>query len=288
MRVESKKYMISENKKLHIVLPLLIAAFSVVVFLFLSQKDAEAPVVATTEKEDEMVTEAPLPTPPLFEYIEVMQSCGPYHGGECLNARSGPGTEFPSITTLRKGVVLKVSGKEIVNGTTWYKVVFDEWLRYYDRLPQELYVSADFVRHFTDEGPRTTPKENLATSTKRILIDISTQTLAAYEGDTLFMWAPVSTGVSATPTARGTFWIFRKTPSRYMQGPIPDVSEKIYDLPGVPWDLYFTEEGAVIHGAYWHDHFGKPWSNGCVNLSPENAQKLYYWADVGVPVFIEE
>lgn len=66
------------------------------------------------------------------------------------------------------------------------------------------------------------------------------------------------------------------------------MSDQYYDLPGVPWDLYFTRNGDVIHGAYWHDKFGEPWSHGCVNLPVEQAMKLYKWAEVGVPVTVKE
>ena len=111
--------------------------------------------------------------------------------------------------------------------------------------------------------------------------------LYAYDGEILFMTEPISTGLNLTPTPRGTFTIFKMTPSRFMQGPIPDVSDQIYDLPGVPWNLYFTEDGAVIHGAYWHDHFGKRWSHGCVNLPPQKAKELYFWADIGISVNVK-
>ena len=73
-----------------------------------------------------------------------------------------------------------------------------------------------------------------------------------------------------------------------MQGPLLGVSDQYYDLPGVPWDLYFTEQGGAIHGAYWHDKFGKRWSHGCVNLPLEEAKKLYEWADVGTPVVVRD
>ncbi|MCE9517387.1 L,D-transpeptidase, partial [Candidatus Nomurabacteria bacterium] len=59
-------------------------------------------------------------------------------------------------------------------------------------------------------------------------------------------------------------------------------------LPGVPWDLYFSADGAVIHGAYWHENFGEKWSHGCVNLAPETARILYQWVDVGAPVIIQD
>jgi hypothetical protein len=109
----------------------------------------------------------------------------------------------------------------------------------------------------------------------------------AYDGDELFMQEPISVGLEGTPTPRGTFKVYTMIPSRYMQGPIPEVSDQYYDLPGVPWNLYFTKDGAVIHGAYWHDHFGQPWSHGCVNLPPQKAKELYLWADIGTTVTVQ-
>jgi lipoprotein-anchoring transpeptidase ErfK/SrfK len=83
--------------------------------------------------------------------------------------------------------------------------------------------------------------------------------------------------------------VYKKTPSRYMQGPLPSIpGYQYYDLPGVPWNLYFTPEGAVIHGAYWHTSFGSPYSHGCVNLWPNDARTLYMWADLGTTVVVED
>ena len=96
----------------------------------------------------------------------------------------------------------------------------------------------------------------------------------------------ISTGLELSPTPAGTFTIFKKTPSRYMQGPLPGFTD-YYDLPGVPWNLYFTQQGAVIHGTYWHDSFGQPYSHGCVNLSPEDAKRLYEWAGLGTKVTVK-
>src|SRR3989344_6540683 len=222
----------------------------------------------------------------LFEYIEVTEGCGPYFTGECLNVRSGPGEDFPVVTKLRRGIVLKVGGKVERDGRTWYKVVFTEWLRYPERVNTDWYVAAEYVRILLDEGNRDLLTKTV--STQKIVIDRSEQMLRAYDGDKLFMETVISTGLELTPTPRGTFTIFKKTPSRYMQGPIPGISVKEYDLPGVPWDLYFTEQGAAIHGTYWHENFGKPASNGCVNLPLAEAYKLYTWAEVGAEVTVRD
>jgi lipoprotein-anchoring transpeptidase ErfK/SrfK len=204
--------------------------------------------------------------------------------------RTGPGTEYKVHTRLRTGVVLKVATTTTTeNGQSWYKVVFSTPLLYPERVSGDLYVVVDptSVSPFTNEGNESV-SSTTASTTKRIVVSVSEEMLYAYDGDTLFMKEPISTGLELTPTAIGTFTVFKKTPSRYMQGPIPGVSGQVYDLPGVPWDLYFTRSGAVIHGAYWHDHFGKPWSHGCINLSPQNAKKLYLWADVGMPVTVRK
>jgi lipoprotein-anchoring transpeptidase ErfK/SrfK len=186
-------------------------------------------------------------------------------------------------------MVLKVNGKVEHDGHTWYKIVFDELLRYPERVVGDWYVASDFVTVLYDEGIRTLWDEEPATTTKRIVVDRSEQTLSAYEDDTLFMTTKISTGLELTPTPRGTFTIFRKTPSRYMQGPLPSlIDQQYYDLPGVPWNLYFTHEGAVIHGAYWHNSFGHTYSHGCVNLPPDEAQKLYAWADLGTKVIVQD
>lgn len=222
-------------------------------------------------------------------FIEVTDGCGPDWSGACVNLRSGPGTEYPALLKLRTGTVLLATSTIEAEGRTWYKVGFDEWLRYPDRLPNDLYVAADFVRAFEDEGSvELAAGVEPFRSDKRIVVDRSEQKLYAYEGDRLFMEESVSTGLDLTPTPRGQFTIFRKTPSRYMQGPIPDISDDLYDLPGVPWNLYFTHQGGAIHGAYWHDSFGEQWSHGCVNMPLDKARQLYEWAELGTPVTVRD
>jgi hypothetical protein len=227
----------------------------------------------------------------LFEYIEITEGCGPHYEGECILVRSGPGTEYEVQAQLRTGMVLKVGGKVTRDdGSVWYKIIFDEYLRYPDRISGDWYVAAEFVSILYDEGSRTIwENEYATTSLKRIVVDRGNQTLTAYEDDIVFMEVPISTGLELTPTPRGTFTIFKKTPSRYMQGPLPNLADRqVYDLPGVPWNLYFTHDGAVIHGTYWHNSFGSPYSHGCVNLSPQNAKKLYEWAELGITVTVKD
>ena len=120
--------------------------------------------------------------PVLFEYIEVIDGCGPHFGGECLNVRSSPSLVAPVVSQLRTGVVLKVGGQVENEGMTWYKVVFDEWLRYPGRVRGDWYVAADYVAVLLDEGNKTVWEDGAATTSKQIIVDRSEQKLYAYEG----------------------------------------------------------------------------------------------------------
>ncbi len=228
---------------------------------------------------------------PFSHYIEIINGCGvAFDGGPCVNMRAGPSTDSAVVVRLRTGIVLKVEEKTVQgDGHDWYKIIFDGDIRYPERVKGDWYVAVDpaSVRPFEDIGDINLTPGTAITTNKRIVVDLSKETLYAYDGDTLFMQELISTGLDSTPTPPGNFTVYKKTPSRYMQGPIPGVSDQYYDLPGVPWNLYFTKDGAVVHGAYWHNHFGEPWSHGCVNLPPQAAKKLYDWADIGTPVIVQ-
>lgn len=111
-----------------------------------------------------------------------------------------------------------------------------------------------------------------------IEINLSNQTLTAWQGDAVVMHTNVSTGTYNTPTVTGRYGINTKYSSQRMMGPG-------YDLPGVPWVMYFYS-GYAIHGAYWHNNFGTPMSHGCVNMRPDEAAVLYNWADYGTEVYV--
>lgn len=118
---------------------------------------------------------------------------------------------------------------------------------------------------------------------KRIEINLTNQHLYAYEGQDLVYDFPVSTGKwGQTPT--GTFNIWIKLKYTRMTGGNKNLGT-YYNLPNVPYTMYFYNNdipktrGYGIHGAYWHNNFGHPMSHGCINMKPEDAEKLYYWAD---------
>jgi lipoprotein-anchoring transpeptidase ErfK/SrfK len=109
---------------------------------------------------------------------------------------------------------------------------------------------------------------------KHIYVDLSTQRLYAYQGDSLVMDTFISSG-KWDPTPVGNFHIWEKLVSTRMAG---GSGADAYDLPNVPYVMYFYQDYG-LHGAYWHNNFGHAMSHGCVNERIVDAKALYDWAD---------
>jgi tetratricopeptide (TPR) repeat protein len=122
---------------------------------------------------------------------------------------------------------------------------------------------------------------------KRIEINISTQHLYAWKGDTLVYSWPVSTGLPGRDTATGHFEVLDKIPMAYssiwrLKMPywlgiyyVGNIENGIHALPIRP-------DGSVM----WAGLLGQRASYGCVILSNEAAQLLYEWAEIGTKVDI--
>jgi len=122
--------------------------------------------------------------------------------------------------------------------------------------------------------------DSSTTTGKWIDVNLSKQSLTAYEGSKVVFSTAVSTGVSAHPTVTGAFNIYVKYTSQAMSG---GSGREYYYLPGVPYVMYFYQ-GYAIHGTYWHHNFGHPMSHGCVNLPTPAAKFMYDWAPMGTTV----
>lgn len=114
------------------------------------------------------------------------------------------------------------------------------------------------------------------TTEKWIDVDLSSQTVVAYEGAVPVNQFIVSSGLPGTPTVTGEFRIWAKTPIQDMYGGNRAAGDYYY-LEDVQWVQYFFEDYA-FHAAYWHDDFGQPMSRGCVNMRTDDAKWLYDWA----------
>lgn len=111
-------------------------------------------------------------------------------------------------------------------------------------------------------------------------VDLSSQSVSAYEGEERVNTFIVSTGTWQHPTVLGSYQIYVKYRYADMAGPG-------YYLPDVPYVMYF-HEGYGVHGTYWHDNFGVPMSHGCINLRTDDAAWLYDFSEVGTLVHIHQ
>lgn len=125
---------------------------------------------------------------------------------------------------------------------------------------------------------------------KRIEVNLSTQHVYAFDGNTQVFDFIVSTGKwGATPT--GEFTIQRKVRSQTMSGGNKSIGTYYY-LPNVEWVQFFGNKqipwsrGFSFHGTYWHNNFGHPMSHGCINMKTPEAQALFNWAPMGTRVII--
>lgn len=110
-------------------------------------------------------------------------------------------------------------------------------------------------------------------------VDLGEQVLVAYRGARPVFATLVSSGKDS-PTPRGNYPIWAKVASMTMAN--QDYEDKPYMVEHVPWVLLFQGHNA-LHGAYWHDQFGRRRSHGCVNLAPRDARWLFNWVAPAMP-----
>ena len=119
----------------------------------------------------------------------------------------------------------------------------------------------------------------------RLVVDLSTRRLTAFEGGRPVLSAKVAIGSRSTPTPTGRFYVnqrFRDDP----RGPygwaaigISAFSEVLHGWPqGGP---------VAIHGTNRPSLLGLPVSNGCIRVSNETVKRLWRLAPTGTPVQVQ-
>jgi hypothetical protein len=112
-------------------------------------------------------------------------------------------------------------------------------------------------------------------ATKKVVVNVSYQTLICKEGDQEVYFCRVSTGMKDGSTPLGDHAVWRKLLSVRMAANTVGAS---YDLPGISWTTLFVGDGVAIHGATSHNDFGTVRSHGCVNCKPEDAKWIFRWS----------
>ena len=136
----------------------------------------------------------------------------------------------------------------------------------------------------TRPGP---PPKNLGAGEKWVDVNLSTQSLVAFEGDKPVYATIVSTGrhndedkAKDHRTVQGEFAIREKHIAATMED--DGASDGPYSIQDVPWIMYF-EGSYALHGAFWHSRFGRERSHGCVNMTPYDAKHVFGWAGPVLP-----
>ncbi len=131
------------------------------------------------------------------------------------------------------------------------------------------------------------PPADLAPDEKWIDVDVTHETLVAYEGARPVFATLVSSGKrnlvdkdKDRPTPPGVYRIREKHVTATMDGDV--AADGPYSIEDVPWIMYFQGSYA-LHGAFWHSNFGHTMSHGCVNLSPADARTLFMWTEPRLP-----
>jgi lipoprotein-anchoring transpeptidase ErfK/SrfK len=168
------------------------------------------------------------------------------------------------------------------NNDTWYGVLDDKW-------EYMFYVPAAHLRLIPTQ--ELSPiSADIPPDKKRIEVHIPQQVMIAYEYDQPVFMARIASGAVFSngdySTPVGRHYTFHKRASRHMAR--GNLAANGYDLPGVPWNSYITEDGIAFHGTYWHNNFGKPRSHGCINLTPQAAKWVYLWTKPDAPADQED
>jgi lipoprotein-anchoring transpeptidase ErfK/SrfK len=111
-----------------------------------------------------------------------------------------------------------------------------------------------------------------------VTVDDRTHRLTVRRDGRTVAVAPVSLGASRTPTLRGVKVIMQKLPTTCMH------NAGTYYECGIKDDQQLTYSGEYLHAAPWNVaniQRGVDSSNGCTNLLPDDAAKLYESLHVG-------
>ena len=247
----------------------------------------ETPTATATLMSVAIIEATPEPTPMPSTPTSVPARPRLVTGESAVNVRRGPGLAYEKIALLPPKTEAIVTGWS----SAWWQInlngeagfVFGDIVTAFDvaGLPEVPAPPLPDPTPTVEATPVPDPVPVWAIDESRwIDVDLSDQTLIAYEGMNPVKQYLVSTGLPQTPTPIGQYriWIKLKT---------DDMAGADYYIKDVPWVMYFFE-GYGLHGVTWHANFGHPMSHGCVNQPNDMAEWLFHFANVGTLVNIHE
>ena len=196
-----------------------------------------------------------------------------FGGNKSISSYSIDGDKIKPEKTYEHFAPLQLTGKEQeFRGTKYAETADGSW------------VKRAQIRS-TSPGPLPV---DLKPNERWIDVNLTTQTVVAFEGDKAIYATLISSGRESkikdkdhrTPT--GEWRIREKHITTTMDGDGSAAGDLPYSIEDVPYVMYFFRSYAT-HGAFWHSNFGTQMSHGCVNLSPLDAKYLFFFADPPLP-----
>ncbi|MCL2781262.1 MAG: L,D-transpeptidase [Actinomycetia bacterium] len=188
-----------------------------------------------------------------------------------------------------KATKVTVNGQAVKGAWFWEKPMKDGlWEAHYRMQafwPGHATIKVTLPKAGTSAGPGLAFDGQLASVTFHTgpatigRVDGVTSKLTVTSDGKLFGVFPVALGASNTPTLVGTKVIMAKGRNEPMVG-------SGYSIV-VPWSMRLTIGGEYLHAASWNVPnilAGRPSSNGCTNLLPADAEKLFNFMEIGDPV----
>ncbi|MBX3227885.1 MAG: L,D-transpeptidase [Labilithrix sp.] len=249
--------------------------------VWLDEERPEAKALATVATAAAIAADAGVPAPPLTTRKATPDLCKPgsksqvaivtFYKAKRYNL-SASRKAVTQDTNLSRHTVLKLTGDSVsINGASYDETDEGWWVK-----------TSDVIK--TNPGA---PPKDLAPNEKWVDVNLKSQTLVMFEGDKPVFATAVSTGKEDkvdrekdhhTPT--GQFRVREKHIAATMDGDV--ASDGPYSIEDVPWIMYFNGSYA-LHGAFWHNNFGRTQSHGCVNLAPQDAKSIFGWTEPKLP-----
>jgi hypothetical protein len=133
---------------------------------------------------------------------------------------------------------------------------------------------------------------------KWIDLNLTTQTIAAYDGKTQTRISLITSGRPELATPTGVYSVMDKLTPYTFISPWPEGHQWWYPTAEANFALRFRYGGLYIHDAPWRTQYGpgtngsgrsgeaSTGSHGCVNVPYDMMAWLFTWSEVGTPIII--
>jgi L,D-transpeptidase catalytic domain len=119
----------------------------------------------------------------------------------------------------------------------------------------------------------------------RLVVDLSTRRLTAFDRGRPVLSAKVAIGARSTPTPTGRFYVNQ----RFRDDPLGPYGWAAIGISAFSEVLHGWPQGGpvAIHGTNRPSLLGLPVSNGCIRVSNETVKRLWRLAPTGTPVQVQ-